>query len=108
LSITVVGNPVLTGIKDISQRPFIFSLSQNYPNPFNPSTVITYQLPTSSQVTLMVYDLLGRGIATLINEYQSAGSHSATFKAGNLPSGLYLCRLQSGTFTQTRKLLLLK
>ncbi len=85
-----------------------FGLAQNYPNPFNPSTVISYQLPLNSMVTLKVYDVLGREIKTIVNERQSVGSHNVTFNIGDLPTGVYLYRLQAGTYSETKKLLLLK
>ena len=85
-----------------------FQLKQNYPNPFNPSTVISYELPFNSPVTLKVYDVLGREIKTLVSYRQNAGSHSVTFNAGNLPSGIYFYRLQAETYSETKKLILLK
>lgn len=88
--------------------PDIYRLQQNYPNPFNPSTVISYQLPANSMVTLKVYDVLGREVETLVNERQNAGTHSITFDASTLPSGVYFYRLQAGTYSNTKKLLLLK
>lgn len=88
--------------------PTEFSLSQNYPNPFNPSTVISYQLPASSQVTLRVYDMLGREIATLVNDRENAGSHSAKFDGSRLASGVYFYRLVAGNYVATKKMALLK
>ncbi len=88
--------------------PNTSELLQNYPNPFNPSTTITYQLLTGSYVTLKVFDVLGRGIATLVTEHQTAGNHSVTFDARNLSSGVYLYRLQSGSYMETKKLTVLK
>jgi 1,4-alpha-glucan branching enzyme len=85
-----------------------FSLSQNYPNPFNPSTVIQYQIPQPGKVTLKIYDMLGREIRTLVNEFQQNGSHSITFDASHLSSGVYFYRIQSGSFIETKKMLLLK
>lgn len=85
-----------------------FSLSQNYPNPFNPSTVITYQLPVDSHMTLKVYDVLGREVRTLVNERQHAGQHSVTFDAAGLPSGVYLYRLSAGSYNAARKLMFVK
>lgn len=85
-----------------------FSLSQNYPNPFNPSTVIIYQLPVSAIVTLKVYDLLGREVASLVDEYKPAGKYEVDFDGSQLPSGIYFYTLTSGNFTATKKLLLLK
>jgi photosystem II stability/assembly factor-like uncharacterized protein len=83
-------------------------LQQNYPNPFNPSTTINYSLPRSSRVILRIYDVLGREVRTLVDEKQNAGSHNIMFRAGNLPSGVYFYRLEAGTFSETKKLLLLK
>ena len=88
--------------------PSQYILEQNYPNPFNPSTVITYELPVLTIVTLKVYDLIGREVKTLVSDRQSAGIHSVTFNASNLTSGVYFYRLQAGSFTGSRKLLLLK
>ena len=70
-----------------------FTLEQNYPNPFNPSTVISYQLPVSSDVTLKVYDVLGNEVATLVNEEKSAGSYEVEFSADGLTSGIYFYKL---------------
>jgi hypothetical protein len=99
-----------TGVNDAAghQTPRGFLLSQNYPNPFNPSTVINYQLASAGKVSLKVYDLLGREVATLVNGMKAAGNYSATLNAGNLPSGVYFYRLQTGSFNSTKKLVLLK
>lgn len=88
--------------------PNKFILNQNYPNPFNPSTAITYSIPTSSKVTLTVYDVLGKLIATLVNTDQEAGSYSVNFNADGLISGIYFYKIQSGKFVKTNKMLLLK
>jgi glucuronoarabinoxylan endo-1,4-beta-xylanase len=85
-----------------------FAHPQNYPNPFNPTTAISYQLPVASEVSLKVYDLLGREVATLLNERRNAGVHRINFNATNLSSGTYFYRLQAGTFTQTKKMILVK
>ncbi len=85
-----------------------FQLEQNYPNPFNPSTTITFELPKTSQVTLTVYDILGREVSVLVNERKSAGVHDVKFDASGLSSGVYFYRLQAGDFTQTRKLCLIR
>jgi len=98
-----------------------FSLSQNYPNPFNPSTIIRYSIPRSTefnsvpQTTLKVYDILGKEIATLVNESQKSGNYEVEFNASNFASGVYFYRLQSGNpdksgqvFTETKKMILLR
>ena len=83
-------------------------LSQNYPNPFNPSTSISFELPTSGKVSLNVFDMLGREVQELVNGYQAAGSHEVRFNAQNLPSGMYIYRLKTGTVELTRKMMLIK
>lgn len=88
--------------------PTTFSLEQNYPNPFNPSTVISYQLPVSSRVTLKVYDIVGREVAMLVDEVRAAGSYHERWKADNVSSGVYFYTIRAGSFTQTRKMMLLK
>jgi photosystem II stability/assembly factor-like uncharacterized protein len=87
---------------------FDYTLSQNYPNPFNPSTVISYQLPVVGFVTLKVYDLLGREVATLVNEEKLAGEYEIEFNDANLPSGIYFYQLKTGQFSETRKMILLR
>jgi hypothetical protein len=88
--------------------PLEFALLQNHPNPFNPATEIRYQTSEVSHVTLKVYDLLGREVATLVNELQDAGDKSVQFNARNLASGMYLYTLTAGSFTATRKLVVMK
>jgi hypothetical protein len=88
--------------------PDNYSLSQNYPNPFNPTTAISYQLSAASLVNLSVYDISGRKVAELVNGMRDAGSHSVTFDASKLASGIYLYKLQAGDFTATQKMVLLK
>jgi hypothetical protein len=85
-----------------------FRLEQNYPNPFNPSTTIAFVVPTASHVTLKIYDILGRDVATLINGAMTAGGHQVTFDASNIAAGMYIYRLQAGEFSTSRKLLLAK
>ncbi len=89
-------------------RPSGYVLEQNYPNPFNPSTTIRYAIPQPAQVSLKVYDVLGREVATLVNARQSAGVYVANFDATALPSGMYFYRLQAGSFSETRKMMLVK
>lgn len=95
-----------------NQTPTIFNLEQNYPNPFNPSTVINYQLPKAGNVTLKIYDVLGRVVVTLVDEYQNAGSYDVEFNPEssikNPASGIYFYQLKAGSFTQTKKMMLLK
>ena len=100
---TAVGVEVIT--HDI---PTVFALSQNYPNPFNPSTTIKYDLPVDTRVTLKVFNIIGQEVATLVNGEQKAGHPSVEWNAGNLASGVYLYRLEAGSFTSVKKLLLLR
>lgn len=88
--------------------PDRFALKENYPNPFNPSTTIAFDLPERSFVRIAVHDALGRQMALLVGEDRSAGSHAVTWTAAGMPSGVYYCRMQAGTFAETRKLLLLR
>lgn len=88
--------------------PDTFSLAQNYPNPFNPTTIISYELPKQENVRLEVYDMAGRQVATLVNKQVSAGRHIVNFNGSNLSSGVYVYRLQAGSYIQTRKLTILK
>jgi hypothetical protein len=88
--------------------PLSFDLSQNYPNPFNPSTIIKYSIPESGNVKLSVYNLVGEEVAVLVNGFSQAGTFDVTFNASNLPSGVYLYKLQSANSVQTRKMMLLK
>ncbi|MDH7561116.1 MAG: T9SS type A sorting domain-containing protein [bacterium] len=84
----------------------LFTLEQNHPNPFNSATVISFSLPAKSFVSLKVFDALGRETATLASEGLSAGTYRRQWHAVNLPSGVYLCRLEAGTFAATKKLIL--
>lgn len=88
--------------------PLSFELKQNYPNPFNPSTVISYKLSERSKVSLIVYDILGREVAVLLNEFKQAGNYQVEFNAEGLSSGIYYYRLEAGNYNQTRKMNLLK
>lgn len=91
-----------------AQIPNEFKLEQNYPNPFNPSTKISWQVPFSSHQTLKVYDVLGKEVATLVDEEKPAGNYEIEFDAANLSSGMYLYRLQTGSFIETNKMIYLK
>ena len=88
--------------------PTEFLLLQNYPNPFNPSTKISWQSPVGSHQTIKVYDILGNEVATLVDEFKTAGSHEIEFNSENLASGIYIYRLQTAEFTQTKKMMLLR
>ena len=88
--------------------PTVFSLEQNYPNPFNPSTVINYNIPQNSFVTLKVYDVIGNEVATLVNQTQSAGKYEVRFDASNLSNGVYMYSIKTDNFTSTKKMILMK
>lgn len=88
--------------------PYNFKLYQNYPNPFNPSTTIRFSLPKSGLVTIEIYNLLGQKLETLLDEYQTAGEHQLQWKPEDLPSGIYVVRLQTGKFSETKKLVFLR
>jgi len=85
-----------------------YSLSSNYPNPFNPSTTISYQIPKDGFVSLVVYNSLGQEVGTLVNQHQSIGRYEIKFEASNLPSGVYIYKLQAGEFSSVKKMLLAK
>ncbi len=91
-----------------NQIPTVYSLSQNYPNPFNPETKIQFGLPKAGQVKLVVYDLLGAEIATLVNENMQAGYHNLTFNGVNMASGVYFYRITAGDFINVKKMVLVK
>lgn len=103
---------------DNGKLPLVYLLSQNYPNPFNPSTTINYQLPVNSYVTLKIYNILGKEVATLINEYKQAGNYGVEFSGkglssgmsakGGYASGVYFYKLEAGNFVQVKKMILLK
>lgn len=93
--------------------PYQYSLEQNYPNPFNPSTTIEYSLKKRSDVTIIVYNILGQEVNSLISQNQAAGSHSVTWDGDNesgkeVASGIYFYRIRAGEFDQVRKMILLK
>ena len=97
-----------TSVEENNNIPIEFSLSQNYPNPFNPSTKISWQSPVANWQTLKIYDVLGTEIATLIDEFKPAGRYDIDFNANGLASGVYLYRLTAGSFTETKKFILVK
>jgi len=88
--------------------PESYSLSQNFPNPFNPSTAIKFQVPANGLVSVKVYDVLGREVATLVNDELSPGSYSVEWNAVGFASGVYFYRLEAAGFVETKKLLLIK
>jgi photosystem II stability/assembly factor-like uncharacterized protein len=85
-----------------------YELTQNYPNPFNPTTTITYQIPQNEFVTLKIYDLLGKEVAELVNEVKNAGQYNVQWNASALPSGTYFYKIQAGSFTEVKRMLLIK
>ncbi len=99
--------PVLA-LSDDAILPSGYGLGQNYPNPFNPTTNISYTVPEAGLVKLFVFNALGEKVSTLVNNVVTPGTHTATWSAGNNPSGVYFYRIEAGSFTQTRKLLLIK
>lgn len=98
-----------TGIGNNTSAPLTFSLSQNYPNPFNPTTMINFTIPKLSNVTLKVYDLKGQLVALLMNgELKTEGNYSFEFDGSSLASGMYFYKIEAGSFTETRKMILMK
>ncbi len=108
LSVRCLKDGGVTSVEQEEVLPTTFELKQNYPNPFNPSTAISYRLSAFSKVTLKIYDILGRDVATLVNEEKSAGSYTVDFDASKLVSGIYFYRLQAGNYTDSKKMLLIK
>jgi hypothetical protein len=110
----IIGDPrwsfdgIITSVDNSDLSPSTFSLDQNYPNPFNPSTSFTYQVGKAEFVSVKIYDLLGREVATLVNEFKQAGSYPATWNAASFGSGVYFYKMQSGSFTSTKKMILMK
>ncbi len=98
-----------TDVKEVGRNiPASFNLSQNYPNPFNPSTNIKFQVPQNSLVTIKVYDLLGKEVATLVHQEMKPGTYSAAWNAEGISSGVYFYKLHSGNIVETKQMLLLK
>jgi hypothetical protein len=107
--LTIYFNSLTSVEKSRNRRlPLQYGLRQNYPNPFNPATTISFSLPSKSFVSLIVYDVLGREVATLVSEELSPGNYSQQWNASDLPSGIYFYRLQAGSFAETKKLVLLR
>jgi len=101
------GEPIVS-VHETPNRPAEFSLHQNYPNPFNPLTTITFDLPGAAHVRLSVFDLLGRKLSTLLDEKREAGHHAIQFDGSRISSGVLFYRLEAGTYTQTRRMILLR
>ncbi len=101
-------NPTVINNTKNNIRLSNFNLEQNYPNPFNPSTVIKYSIPRSGNVKLEIYNILGEKIAVLVNQFQKSGIYNYRFNSHNLPSGIYIYKITSGSFVKSRKMLLLK
>jgi len=107
---------MITDVEDQNNEiPSQFVLNQNYPNPFNPSTTIRYTVPNvtlngveGTRVQLKVYDVLGNEVATLVNEEKPAGNYEISFNASQLSSGIYFYKLQTGSFVETKKMILLR
>ncbi|MCA1802726.1 MAG: SusF/SusE family outer membrane protein [Rhodothermaceae bacterium] len=104
----IIFNGDALSIDENNSIPGYYALNQNYPNPFNPSTVISFQLPVNSDVRLEVFDITGRSVSVLVDGMLASGRHDARFDASSLASGLYLYRLSAGTFSRTRKLMLIR
>ncbi len=105
---TVCGGIVAVEPPLTNEIPESFGIRQNYPNPFNPATTIKYQLPVLSKVNITVYDILGRVNAVLIDSQQPAGYYTVTFDAGDLSSGIYICKIEAGSFTGSMKMSVIK
>ncbi len=97
-----------TGINNFANIPDSYSLEQNYPNPYNPTTMIKFYIETPAQTKLVLYNILGQKIADLVNEFKNVGSYEVKFTASDLPSGIYLYHLKSGSYSKSRRMLLFK
>jgi hypothetical protein len=98
----------ITDVEDEEIIPTVFKLEQNYPNPFNPSTKIKFAVPEKSNVLIKVYDILGSEVATLVNKEMDAGWYENDFNAAGLSSGVYLFRMEAGSYVNTKKMILLR
>lgn len=99
---------LFTSVETLAEIPSSYSLQQNYPNPFNPVTTIRYSIAKTELVKLIVYDVLGRQVAILINEIQNPGIYDVRFDASNLSSGVYFYRIEAGSYSETKRMMLLK
>ena len=101
-------SPIITAIEDDKIKPDNFELKQNYPNPFNPETKLSYKLPVTGKVSLKIFDILGREVATLVDEVKEAGTHDVSFNGKGFASGAYFYRFQTGNFVKIKKMILLR
>ena len=106
--ICIIGYDVQTGITGNGEIPVSYSLSQNYPNPFNPETQINYSIPAKQFVSIKVFDMLGRQVAQLVNGVNEAGNYSVTFNGLGLSSGIYYYKMESESFVETKRMVLVK
>ncbi len=104
----LIGNAKFIETVKANLLPVEYALLQNYPNPFNPSTVITYDVPENSRVTLKVFDVLGKEVQQLVNQEQSAGRYEVEFGSKSMSTGVYFYTLSTGKFTSTKKMLMVK
>lgn len=98
----------ITDVENEETIPTVFKLEQNYPNPFNPSTKIKFAVPEKSNVLIKVYDILGSEVVTLVNQEMDAGWYENNFNAAGLSSGVYLFRMEAGSYVSTKKMILLR
>jgi hypothetical protein len=108
LSIAMRGDSIVTAVHEDVEVPAKYQLDQNYPNPFNPSTSVQYQLPVRNYVTLKIYNLLGQEVETLVDGFEDAGFKSVQWNATGVASGVYMYKLTAGSFSETKKLVVLK
>jgi hypothetical protein len=97
-----------SSVNGSTELPNSFSLEQNYPNPFNPATTIEFSIANREQVTLKIYNALGELVETLINENLEAGNYKINFNGSNLTSGMYIYHIQAGSFSASKKMMLVK
>jgi hypothetical protein len=105
---SVMVNISITDVGENPSNPTEYKLYDNYPNPFNPSTILRYSIPEASFTAIKIFDALGNEVSSLVNETKSAGTYEVEFNATDLSSGIYYYTLQAGSFTQTKKMILIK
>jgi len=98
----------VTDIGENASKPVLYKLYDNYPNPFNPSTTLRYSLPEASLTSIKIYDAVGKEVAVVVNEMKTAGTYQIEFNAVGLSSGIYYYSIQAGTFSETKKMILMK